>query len=688
MKFLKQMLLSESSESKKSDENWNIFRQDVIEKLFHDFMKPRFQEEVIEELTNSAQKVVLKLCGKQFKRLIEIKPYKFQQYIKVLSFSLDEEENVIVGLVNETGHLQDSLVLRHILLKPKNDMTQRVIHENDIGTLKAFIKEHQPSILTISPKNMKMQYLKANLMKYIGEIYEQDIKPYVILSNIKIPPIFARSRISNKFLRDFSLPYKELISAARYLQSPLAETLNLWSENEEENALLKISFHPSQDFVSLKKLQSHFEIIILEMVNKCGVDINTCLKYEHLRSPLQFISGLGPRKAKYLLMNIQAKQSDVVMTRAQLGDYLKKTPIVSENCLGFIKLNEMLQVERIPNPKDYEHIWLDFTRIHPQYYFIAEKIAIDCFQDQAPSANEAVLRAIQNKKKTKEEVKQMCFDEYAHRLEQGRNEGNLMFVIEMIVQEFEFPFQDQRKEYSTKSDPEEIFYALTEENQNVMKEESLMTVKVFSIDDRQIKVLTNHGVMGVVLGPDVFDNMEYSEQEAQKKFQVGELVKAKVKKINFEQVKILFTLKPEALNDHKEYLIKNKILEKYDLARDKHFLIVKEEDFPMIHQEGKVTLNRFKNRKINQPNFKNIGLATALQFLSDKPDGRFVFRPSSKGMDFLNLTWKFFGDVIVHISIREGFKSQNETISRELYINNELFSSIEEIIESYIEPCN
>lgn len=141
-------------------------------------------------------------------------------------------------------------------------------------------------------------------MKFIDEIEWEENKPFVVFSNIKIPPIFARSKYSNKYLKDFSIPFKELISAARYMQSPLAETLNLWSENEEENALLKINFHPSQEQLSLKKLSNHFEMIIMEVVNKCGVDINTCLKYDHLSSPLQFICGLGPRKAKFLLLDI------------------------------------------------------------------------------------------------------------------------------------------------------------------------------------------------------------------------------------------------------------------------------------------------------------------------------------------------------------------------------------------------
>lgn len=75
--------------------------------MFSELIKPKFESEIIKELTESAQELVLKKCGEQMKKLIEIKPYKHQQFIKILSFSLDDEENVIAGLINEVGSLFD-----------------------------------------------------------------------------------------------------------------------------------------------------------------------------------------------------------------------------------------------------------------------------------------------------------------------------------------------------------------------------------------------------------------------------------------------------------------------------------------------------------------------------------------------------------------------------------------------------
>lgn len=64
---------------------------------------------------------------------------------------------------------------------------------------------------------MKMQFLKANLLLFLDDLYESGPKPFVIFSNLKVPALFSKAKISEKLLGDFSTPLKELISAARYL---------------------------------------------------------------------------------------------------------------------------------------------------------------------------------------------------------------------------------------------------------------------------------------------------------------------------------------------------------------------------------------------------------------------------------------------------------------------------------------
>lgn len=53
-KALKNVIFEDRPDSKRQDEDWNIFRQDVIEKMFEELIKPKFEEEIIKELTESA----------------------------------------------------------------------------------------------------------------------------------------------------------------------------------------------------------------------------------------------------------------------------------------------------------------------------------------------------------------------------------------------------------------------------------------------------------------------------------------------------------------------------------------------------------------------------------------------------------------------------------------------------------
>ena len=61
---------------------------------------------------------------------------------------------------------------------------------------------------------------------------------------MKVSSTFAKCKISKKLLPDLNNNLKELISSARFIQNPLAETLNLWSDDIKENYLFHINYHP------------------------------------------------------------------------------------------------------------------------------------------------------------------------------------------------------------------------------------------------------------------------------------------------------------------------------------------------------------------------------------------------------------------------------------------------------------
>lgn len=90
--------------------------------------------------------------------------------------------------------------------------------------------------------------------------------------------------------------YPELIrnavSLGRRALDPLHEIASLWPRD-----LLGLRFHPFQQLVPEGLLRSKLEQSFLNVVSRVGVDINDAFKYPHHSHTLQFVAGLGPRKA-------------------------------------------------------------------------------------------------------------------------------------------------------------------------------------------------------------------------------------------------------------------------------------------------------------------------------------------------------------------------------------------------------
>jgi len=64
-----------------------------------------------------------------------------------------------------------------------------------------------------------------------------------------------------------------------------------------ENQSLHLNLHPLQKHINQARLIDILEEINIQTVNLIGIDINLLCVHEHWHNQLQFLSGLGPRKA-------------------------------------------------------------------------------------------------------------------------------------------------------------------------------------------------------------------------------------------------------------------------------------------------------------------------------------------------------------------------------------------------------
>ena len=135
-------------------------------------------------------------------------------------------------------------------------------------------------------------------MKYLREVASEilqgeGIEPWVAFGPTDVSQVYATSDKAKYNLKGFSSFTKQAISLARFKQSPIAETLGLWSNSVEDNLVLSMSLHPFQRNVSEGALHAHLYNIAVSSVNEIGLDLHLTIRNENHHHLYQFISGLG-----------------------------------------------------------------------------------------------------------------------------------------------------------------------------------------------------------------------------------------------------------------------------------------------------------------------------------------------------------------------------------------------------------
>lgn len=139
---------------------------------------------------------------------------------------------------------------------------------------------------------------------------------------------------------------------------PLVEYAHLCNS---DNDFLGIRAHPLQNYVPSQELAWCFQREFINRVSEVGVDINYCIEFPHTAGVLQFVCGLGPRKAAHVMQLLQ-HQNVVLDARAKLVTLCSLGPTIFVNVAGFIRID----VEKIRDTADDYLERLDGSRVHPE----------------------------------------------------------------------------------------------------------------------------------------------------------------------------------------------------------------------------------------------------------------------------------------------------------------------------------
>lgn len=161
--------------------------------------------------------------------------------------------------------------------------------------------------------------------------------------------VYSASDIAREEFPDYDITVRGAVSIARRLMDPLAELIKIDPKS--------IGVGQYQHDVNQTKLRDSLDLTVASCVNRVGINLNTASK-----PLLTYVSGLGPTIAR-----------NIIEYRNEFGEFKEKKELLNiprlgekafEQCAGFLRI------------RGGKHP-LDNTGVHPEAYFIVEKMAAD-----------------------------------------------------------------------------------------------------------------------------------------------------------------------------------------------------------------------------------------------------------------------------------------------------------------------
>lgn len=177
--------------------------------------------------------------------------------------------------------------------------------------------------------------------------FDRELRVYVVSEDGA--SIYSASKIAREEFPQYDVTVRGAVSIGRRLMDPLAELVKIDPKS--------IGVGQYQHDVDQKKLKKSLDKVVESSVNMVGVNVNTAS--QHL---LTYISGLGPLLAQ-----------NIVDYRKENGPFNSRTELIKVARMGAKAYEQSAGFLRIPDASNP----LDNSAVHPESYFVVEKIAKD-----------------------------------------------------------------------------------------------------------------------------------------------------------------------------------------------------------------------------------------------------------------------------------------------------------------------
>ncbi|XP_016923159.2 transcription elongation factor SPT6 [Drosophila suzukii] len=713
---------------------WNALRAECVKLALQKWVIPDLIKELRSTLHEEAQQFVLRSCTGKLYKWLKVAPYKpelptdygYEEWstlrgIRVLALAYDPDQSVAAfcAVTTVEGDISDYLRLPNILKrKNSHNAEEKAQKLADLRKLSDFIKMKKPHIVVIGAESRDAQNIQTDIKEILQELESSEQFPPIeveIIDN-ELAKIYANSKKGESDFKEYPALLKQAVSLARKMQDPLVEYSQLCDADDE---ILCLRYHPLQERVPREQLLEQLSLQFINRTSEVGLDINLMVQNSRTVNLLQYTCGLGPRKGQALLKLL--KQSNQRLeNRTQLVTVCHLGPKVFINCSGFIKIDTSSLGD---STEAYVEV-LDGSRVHPETYEWARKMAIDAMEYDDEETNPA--GALEEILESPERLKDLDLDAFAVELER-QGFGSKSITLYDIRNELSCLYKDYRSPY-TKPSAEELFDMLTKETPDSFYVGKCVTamvtgftyrrpqgeqldnanpVRIESSDSWQcpfchkddfpelsevwnhfdanacpgqasgVRVRLENGLPGFIHIKNLSDKQVRNPEE---RVRVSQMIHVRIIKIDIDRFSVDCSSKTADLKD-----VNNEWRPRRDNFYD---FVTEEQDNRKVSDAKAKALKRktYARRAIAHPSFFNKSYAEVVAMLAGADQGEVALRPSSKSKDHLTATWKVADDIFQHIDVREEGKENEYSLGRSLWIGTEEFEDLDEIIARYINP--
>ncbi|CAJ1461907.1 unnamed protein product [Effrenium voratum] len=516
------------------ESDWNKVRRTILRRVLQEELYPMVWAEVQDYLTKMSSQVVCQAVRERLTRMVDVQPVvetdvkldEAEEKVRHMRQEQDDDtdmrrkredpawlqerrarkkglcsilvvlpevgETCIVGFVNAFG---DAIDLRQLFkrclrqplpvqsVKGSYEYDREMIVLQHRETFKQMLCNYKPAVVLLAVTDSDILRMKVNVEDLIAKdqtvLAHFKVLPRVHFVDTTVPRAIAYNKrlMESPAYRDYAIPsHRIAISCTRLHQDALAEACQLWHELPDENGFLKLTLHALQQDVPKDMLSRTITRTLQEVTAKSGLQINKVRRSTHQASVIQFVPGLGPRKAKVFMKAL----ADSVKSRDTVIEILAKhlsikdpmTNPVMKNVLPFLKIEpdfrdpwgpeESPSLDRLRIPRHLQN-WVQ-ALCKEALSAQAENLFGSDEEDSAEDAVGRVMRLLQRDASFQGVIQDRDWSNWPAMAGEPQypDSANLDTLFEMIVQELQEPYKDLRQIHSELSSSELFYLALTE----------------------------------------------------------------------------------------------------------------------------------------------------------------------------------------------------------------------------------